>query len=193
MTTPRTIWTPPGAHRVMPWKNGLGETLEVARSPDGETLESFDWRVSVAPVVADGAFSVFPGIERTIAVIEGAGMELTLARGARHTLKPGMPFTYDGGLAIDGRLIDGPVRDFNVMARRGRYTGELILAGGPVAVAGAGATIVAYALAGVWRMTADMDVGRLEHGGSVTSDAAMLSADPRSPGARLAIALLRPA
>ena len=55
----------------MPWKNGLGETLEVARSPDGHSLDAFDWRVSVAPVIAGGAFSVFPGIERTIAVIEG--------------------------------------------------------------------------------------------------------------------------
>jgi environmental stress-induced protein Ves len=184
-------WRAASAHRVMPWKNGLGETLEVARFPEGESLDAFDWRVSVAPVIADGAFSVFPGIERTIAVIEGAGMELTLAGGRPYALLPGMPYTYDGGLAIDGRLIDGPVRDFNVMARRGRFTGELILAGGPLAVAGSGATIVAYALQGVWRMTLDAEAGRLEPGGSVTTDAAMLSADPRSPGARLAVALLR--
>jgi hypothetical protein len=175
----------------MPWKNGQGETLEVARSPDGSSLEAFDWRVSVAPVVSDGAFSIFPGIERTIAVIEGAGMELTLAGERTHRLLPGMPFTYDGGLAIDGRLIDGPVRDFNVMARRGRCTGELMLAAGPIAVAGAGATIVAFALEGAWRMTVEAEVGRLEPGGSVTTGASMLSADPRSPGARLAIALLR--
>ena len=192
MTTTRTIWTPPGAHRVMPWKNGLGETLEVARSPDGKTLESFDWRVSVAPVVADGAFSVFPGIERTIAVIEGAGMELTLAGGARQTLKPGMPFTYDGGLAIDGRLIDGPVRDFNVMARRGKFAGSLILAEGAVALSGgAGATLIAYALSGEWQVMHDGETGRLQSGASLRTTAGMVRLEPAVPDARAAIALLR--
>ena len=79
----------------MPWKNGQGETVEIARSPDGEGLDDFDWRVSVAPVVADGAFSMFPGIERTIAVIEGSGMALDVA-GLSVALRPGVPFTYDG-------------------------------------------------------------------------------------------------
>lgn len=124
---------PSADYRVMPWRNGLGETVEIARSPSGSTgLDDFDWRVSVAPVVADGAFSVFPGIERTIVVIEGNGMELSLADGRTHRLMPFEPFTYDGGMQVHGRLLDGPVRDMNLMVRRGSYRGRLQLVREPV-------------------------------------------------------------
>jgi environmental stress-induced protein Ves len=177
----------------MPWKNGLGETLEVARSPDGHSLDAFDWRVSVAPVVADGAFSVFPGIERSIVVIEGAGMQLTLADGRTRALRPGEPFTYDGGTAVEGRLIDGPVRDFNVMVRRGRCTGSLMLVTGPLTMAGGGATTVAYVLSGDWQAQADAETGRLEPGASLTTSAAMLQLRPVAPSSRIAVAVLRAA
>lgn len=192
MARSQTIWTPAGAHRVMPWKNGLGETLEVARSPDGVSLEAFDWRVSVAPVVADGAFSVFPGIERTIAVIEGAGMELALAGEARQALIPGLPFTYDGGTAIDGRLIDGPVRDFNVMARRGKFAGTLILSEGAVALSGgAGVTLIAYALSGNWNASLGEETGRLDPGASLKSNAGWLRLAPEGSKGQIAVAILR--
>lgn len=175
----------------MPWKNGLGETIEIARSPDGESLDGFDWRVSVAPVVADGAFSVFPGIDRTIAVIEGAGMALDVA-GRSVVLRPGVPFTYDGGLAVHGRLVDGPVRDINVMVRRGRCTCEMILVSGASAIAAVAATVVAYGLEGEWDVTADDEGRRMGSGCSVTTDASPLTFLPASPRARLAIAVIRP-
>ncbi|MBM3526239.1 MAG: HutD family protein, partial [Alphaproteobacteria bacterium] len=53
----------------MPWKNGLGRTAEIARAP--ATGEAFDWRLSIATIAADGAFSVFPGCERTLVPIAG--------------------------------------------------------------------------------------------------------------------------
>ncbi|SFQ22142.1 HutD protein [Ectopseudomonas toyotomiensis] len=34
--------------RVMPWKNGGGETLELAIAPAGAGLEDFAWRISSA-------------------------------------------------------------------------------------------------------------------------------------------------
>ena len=60
-------------HRRMPWKNGGGETVEVIVHPEGASLSDFGWRVSMATVASDGPFSVFPGIDRTIVVVEGAG------------------------------------------------------------------------------------------------------------------------
>lgn len=193
MTRSPTIWTAPGGHRVMLWKNGLGETLEVARYPEGSSLEAFEWRISVAPVVADGAFSVYPGVARTIVVVEGAGMELSLAGGTMHVLRPGVPFSFDGGTTVVGRLIDGPVRDFNVMVRRDRCTGELMLCEGPVAIALSGATLVAFAVSGAWDIEADADAGRLEPGASVLTTAAVLAVRPQDAGTRLAIAVLRSA
>ena len=49
----------------MPWKNGGGETAEILVEPAGAPLDSFDWRLSMARVAADGPFSLFPGVERT--------------------------------------------------------------------------------------------------------------------------------
>lgn len=45
-------------YRNMPWKNGQGSTLELARS-HGEGLDDFDWRVSIADVKTAGSFSFF--------------------------------------------------------------------------------------------------------------------------------------
>ena len=61
-------------YRRMPWKNGQGVTREIAREPaEGE---DFLWRLSIAEVAASGDFSLFPGYDRTITLIEGAGMRL---------------------------------------------------------------------------------------------------------------------
>lgn len=190
MSAASTAWRRAREHRVMPWKNGLGETVEIARAPVGDGLDDFDWRVSVAPVVADGAFSVFPGIDRTIAVIEGAGMSLDV-EGRRVALKPGLPFTYDGGLAVHGRLVGGPVRDINVMVRRGRCSSEMILASGPIALAAAGATIVVYVLEGAWQARAGDAEQDMAKGDSATSTATPLTLEPRAAAARIAVALIR--
>jgi environmental stress-induced protein Ves len=47
----------------------------VARVPDHD---EWDWRVSIADVVQDGLFSLLPGVDRTIAVVEGEGMLMTV-------------------------------------------------------------------------------------------------------------------
>src|SRR5471032_2321477 len=59
-----------------PWKNGGGVTRELAAFPPHSNFADFIWRVSVADVHADGAFSTFPGIDRQIALLEGAGLTL---------------------------------------------------------------------------------------------------------------------
>lgn len=110
-------------HRAMPWKNGLGLTREiVAVSRNRE--EGFDWRLSIADITADAAFSRFSGYARTIALLEGNGMELT-CDGISHDLsKAFTPFDFDGGAATQSRLLGGPVRDFNIMSARKRCRHE---------------------------------------------------------------------
>ena len=63
-------------HRTMPWKNGGGSTTEIAAAPDGAGIDAFDWRVSMAVVAADGPFSEFPGIDRTLSILDGSGLIL---------------------------------------------------------------------------------------------------------------------
>lgn len=36
-------------HKRMPWKNGKGETVEIAVFPEGASVDTFDWRISMAP------------------------------------------------------------------------------------------------------------------------------------------------
>jgi environmental stress-induced protein Ves len=107
----------------MPWKNGQGVTHEIAREP--ATGESFLWRLSIAEVAADGDFSLFSGVDRTISLIQGAGMELDFTEApGRRIDRPFRPFDFSGDWHCRCRLIDGPIRDFNLMVDRARVKAE---------------------------------------------------------------------
>lgn len=107
-------------HRVMPWKNGAGSTTQVAVFPPDAGLDDFLWRVSMADVVADGPFSRFEGIDRTLAILEGEGVELAIqGMGEHRVTREGAPLSFPADVAVASRLIGGPVRDLNVMSRRG--------------------------------------------------------------------------
>lgn len=107
--------------RVMPWKNGGGSTTEIAIHPIGAELDAFDWRISMARVGGDGPFSTFPEIDRTLTVLEGVGIDLMIGTEAPVTLTPDSPpFDFPGDVPTVATLLDGEIRDFNVMSRRGR-------------------------------------------------------------------------
>lgn len=111
-----------GDHRRIPWKNGGGETVEIAVHPQGAGLADFGWRVSMATVASDGPFSVFPGVDRTLAVLSGEGMELTVEGVGTHLLTPeSAPLAFLADVPTAARLIGGPVTDLNVMTRRGSF------------------------------------------------------------------------
>ena len=105
-----------------PWRNRGGVTREIAAHPAG--APDFDWRISVADVSAHGPFSVYPGIDRVITMLEGAAMDLTVGTD-RVRLTPLQPYAFAGEAAVDCTLPDGPTRDFNVMTRRGRVRAEV--------------------------------------------------------------------
>ena len=105
----------PSEYRVMPWKNGGGETTEVFVSP---STGPFDWRVSIATVNEDGPFSNFAGYERHIMVLSGRGMALDVAGRGKFELEPLKPFSFSGDAQVIGSLPHGPVLDFNFMVRR---------------------------------------------------------------------------
>jgi environmental stress-induced protein Ves len=110
------------SYKRMPWKNGGGETVEIAVSPDGAGLADFDWRVSMATVATDGPFSVFSGIDRTLSILEGAGMTLFIERREPVLLTQGSdPLSFAADAPTSATLVDGAITDLNVMTRRGRY------------------------------------------------------------------------
>lgn len=104
----------------MPWKNGGGITHEVAVSPPAAGLADFDWRISMAEVASDGPFSRFEGVDRTLCLMRGAGMILTLPE-ERRQLTAGDPMIrFPGEAEVMARLSDGPILDLNIMTRRAR-------------------------------------------------------------------------
>lgn len=114
----------PMDYQRMPWKNGGGTTTEIWKvlSPTGGML----WRLSIADVRSDGPFSLFPNVDRTIMVIEGNGMELSVEGSGPHKLdRLFEPFAFPGDAKTECRLIDGPIRDFNLMVMRGFGQGAL--------------------------------------------------------------------
>lgn len=115
-------------YRRMPWKNGGGWTTELAAfSETGGQTAAFDWRVSIAEIESDGAFSAYPGYDRHIALLEGVGMDLRFDGDETLRLDQRLRFVpFAGEAAVFGKLLSGPVRDFNVMTRRDRYRAEIL-------------------------------------------------------------------
>ena len=146
--------------RTMAWKNGGGETTEIIVSPPGASMDDFDWRVSMARVASDGPFSLFSGIDRSLTLLEGAGMTLEIAgMGVHHLTLTSAPLAFPGDVAVKSRLTAGPILDLNVMTRRGVYQaavervpgGAMMLDPGPcillVLIRGGGATVADEAIA----------------------------------------------
>ena len=104
-------------YQRMPWKNGQGSTTQLVSAPAADG--SFDWRLSIAEVGQSGPFSDFSGYDRTITLIEGNGMVLTFNGSMERRIdQPFAPVPFDGGWQTDCQLIDGPLRDFNLMVAR---------------------------------------------------------------------------
>lgn len=113
------------ADRVaMPWKNGGGITREVAIWPPGSKFDDFDWRISMADVREPGPFSVFEGIDRTMAILSGR-LELRLPDSTIVLNPESEPFAFAGDVPCEGIPLHGPVTDLNVMVRRGHVTARV--------------------------------------------------------------------
>lgn len=110
----------PDRFKQLPWKNGQGVTSELAIS-ERDSLADFSWRISIAKVDNDGAFSDFSGLRRILVLLEGQGIELCHDDTTRDRLVRPLDFAeFDGGSRTVGTLISGPITDFNVMSRVGR-------------------------------------------------------------------------
>jgi uncharacterized protein len=109
---------------LVPWRNGGGVTREVAVGGSGG--QDFDWRISIADVNVSGPFSIFPGVDRIITLVDGDRMDLVID-GVEHLLGLHEPFTFDGASRTSCRLPSGPTRDLNVMTRRGRQSAAVAI------------------------------------------------------------------
>lgn len=116
---------PANEYRRERWKNGLGWTREIFRWP--EEGDSWDWRLSIAEVDKDCSFSSFPGVERELVLLTGAGMRLNFEDGETVALTPPHDrHRFSGERALSAELISGPTQDFNLMWRPERVEATLL-------------------------------------------------------------------
>jgi environmental stress-induced protein Ves len=170
--------------KTSPWKNGGGVTCEIATGPAGSAFSDFDWRVSTAVVAADGDFSYFANVDRTLLLIGGSGMALRIGGRTTTLTTASEPLRFAGDAPARAQLLDGPVTDLNVMVRRGRWTSAVRRQALPWTEAATGAGV---------RLLVTLGRARLLHGGGEVPleplDAVALAGDetlrlhPRDPEA----------
>lgn len=106
-------------YRNMPWKNGGGTTCELFRLPHPQRADDFALRLSIAQVSQGGPFSHFPGVDRQLLLLRGAGMQLSFEGGRTARLDQLLqPIAFAGEQPVDCTLLDGPLQDFNLMVAR---------------------------------------------------------------------------
>lgn len=113
------------AIQATPWKNGGGSTRELVCWPPNSGMDGFGWRVSVATIAAPGPFSAFAGVDRQIMLLEGDGVRLR-GNGWEHALgERWQPFAFSGDEPVDCAMLGGTSTDFNLMLRRGAWSGHV--------------------------------------------------------------------
>lgn len=140
-----TVLIPFAGLSPVPWKNGGGSTTEIAIGPPDSGFEDFDWRVSLATIEKDGAFSAFPGVDRTLALVEGHGMTLDIDGEPTLLTETEPVAAFDGSSQVMAKLSRGGSTDFNAMTRSERcyHTfGRRRLSGNSTFVARADVTVL---------------------------------------------------
>ena len=108
----------------MPWANGRGTSYEIAS--DRNEAGEWTWRLAMAPVNEDGPFSRIECVNRSLAVVEGAGMLLSVDRKKLQCL-PLQVVRFRGDAVTEAALTDGPIMDINLMVRRKEAEGEMAM------------------------------------------------------------------
>lgn len=165
----------PERYKRMPWKNGGGMTTELLAEPKRQG-DGFLWRISIAEVAMSGPFSDFSDYLRSIMLLEGNGFILKCAdaagtvMGGKRLDRPYEPFAFDGAWATECSLIDGPIKDFNLMVDRRRMQGALQV---QRLAAGAAQTITVRGTAVIHLLKGAIEAGpeRLEAGDTLRIDA----------------------
>ena len=169
---PRSRVIPANEYRRIRWRNGQGWTREI--HVEG-AAEDWSWRLSIAEIEHDAAFSLFPGVERELMLLAGNGLRLRFDDGECVELNPPHDrHRFAGERPLTGELVDGITHDFNLMWRRDRTRAETWhrpLVGPMVIFVGPGSTWVVHLVAGQARFDATSGLPALEAG-----DTALLEA-----------------
>jgi len=128
---------PSNEYRRERWRNGLGWTREIYAHPatirpeqasaEAGTGQEWDWRLSIAEIDDDAAFSLFHGVDRELVLLSGNGLRLSFVDGECVALEPPHGrLRFSGDRAVTAELVDGRTVDFNLMWRPDRIEAELL-------------------------------------------------------------------
>lgn len=110
---------------AVPWKNGGGVTMEVAVFPPSAGFDDFGWRVSIAQINRGGPFSIFPGVDRELGMLEGR-VSLNIAEQSAIDLSHDAgPVRFAGDVPTSAELVGESATDLNVMTRRGLFASHM--------------------------------------------------------------------
>lgn len=135
----------------MPWKNGRGRTHEIAVHPPGAGMDDFLWRVSVAEIAEAGPFSLFPGVERQLLLLDGSGVVLELPDGCHRLSQPYQVLCFAGEAPVRCAPLNGRCLALNVMTRRGGAEARLKVSHGAQPIAEGGGLRMFFAARGEYR------------------------------------------
>lgn len=139
--------------RKMPvnlWRNGAGEAREICCFPPA--TRDFHWRASIASIAGNGEFSLFPGVERVITLLEGGEVMLEGVNTFTHTLKRHQPFTFAGDSVVKATLSEGQMSmDLNIMTRRDRCKAKVRVADRTFTTFGSRGGVV-FVISGAWQL-----------------------------------------
>ena len=184
---------PANEYRRERWRNGLGWTREIARdefeSPHTDVRAlaegpAYDWRLSIAEVDSDCAFSAFPGCDRVLMLLSGNGMELKFDDGEASTVAPPHGrVAFAGERSLQCRLLDGPTADFNAIVRRDRCAMQVWhrpLVGSMVFFAEAGVLWAIHLIAGRATIKSAGESATLDAGDTALLETGVTDASVRS-------------
>lgn len=142
------------------WANDGGWTTMLAEHPrELDGAAELLWRLSIAEIDRDGPFSLLPGRARELILLDGNGLEL---HGSDITdMRVNLRLSslhFCGDAVLHCRLINGPVRVFNVMTRRADTHAKVIarpLQGVMILFADIGDSWLIHALGGRLQLEVD--------------------------------------
>lgn len=105
------------------WRNRQGKTSQmVIYPPEADSSEGhFLFRITKAPVANNASWSLFPGYNRHVLVLEGQGIRLDHGpHGTAELTRYSKPHLFAGEWETQPTLAQGPIVDFNVMVAHGR-------------------------------------------------------------------------
>jgi environmental stress-induced protein Ves len=99
----------------MPWKNGMGSTLEI------DLAENKVWRLSAATVHQPCLFSDYPGFDRLLTVWKGEGLLLN-----EFLMKKNEVFSFSGEEKIYCKNLNDEVTDLGFVFKRDRICSQMV-------------------------------------------------------------------